>query len=229
MKVKGGRLEFLVPHLLRSQLLRPGLRAPEPAAGRRAADAAVGEAPVPELRRRRPRTSTACSARITSLESWVDEWESLGREHEQAARDALAAGSHRGGARRLPHRLGRLQLRPVRDLPRHRAASASFTSACVARLRARRAAAGSAGDAVRGHLPPPADARLPAHAARRASGPGRRDVQRHERREGGAALVVRVAARARRRDDHVRRPRPRGDVPPPLHGGRAASGRGSRS
>jgi dienelactone hydrolase len=39
--------------------------------------------------------------RITSLESWVDEWESLGRAHEQAAHDALVLGKTTEAGRRF--------------------------------------------------------------------------------------------------------------------------------
>jgi 2,6-dihydroxypseudooxynicotine hydrolase len=39
--------------------------------------------------------------RITSLESWADEWESLGRAHEQAGRDAISLGRTRDAARRF--------------------------------------------------------------------------------------------------------------------------------
>ena len=93
MKVKGGRLEFLVPHLLREPAPAPGLRAHEPAARRRAADAAHGPSSSSSNGGRRSREDLErVLGRITSLESWVDEWESLGREHEQGARDALALG-----------------------------------------------------------------------------------------------------------------------------------------
>src|SRR5436190_2841076 len=91
MQVKGGRLELLVPHMLRGQLLRPGFVRLSLRLG---------------LTRQMPAwaklqfTNNGITAadldfvlgRITSLESWVDEWESLGRAHEQAGHDALSLG-----------------------------------------------------------------------------------------------------------------------------------------
>ncbi|TMQ74131.1 MAG: alpha/beta hydrolase [Candidatus Eisenbacteria bacterium] len=89
MAVKGGRLDFLAPHLLRSQLLRPGFVR---------LSLKMGAAQqMPDWARLQftnagvsPRDLDRVLGRITSLEAWVDEWESLGREHEQWARDALA-------------------------------------------------------------------------------------------------------------------------------------------
>ena len=91
MNVKGGRLEFLVPHLLRSQLLRPGFvrlslrlgaaRQMPRWAKQQFINAGVSLADLDRV-----------LGRVTSLGSWVDEWESLGREHEQGGRDALALG-----------------------------------------------------------------------------------------------------------------------------------------
>ena len=89
MAVKGGRVDFLAPHLLRSQLLRPGFvrlslrmgvarHMPEWAR----LQFTNGGVSRPDLDR--------VLARVTSLESWVDAWESLGLEHEQWGRDALA-------------------------------------------------------------------------------------------------------------------------------------------
>ena len=91
MAVRGGRLEFLVPHLLRSQLLRPGfvhlsLRlgvARQMPAWAKLQFTNAGVSPG-DLER--------VLGRITSLPSWVDAWEGLGREHEQGARDALKLG-----------------------------------------------------------------------------------------------------------------------------------------
>lgn len=99
MAVKGGRLEFLTPHFLRSQLLRPGFVSLSLRLG------AARQMPswaklqflnqgvsAPDLDR--------VLGRIVSLESWVDEWESLGREHEQGARDALVLGRTADASRR---------------------------------------------------------------------------------------------------------------------------------
>ena len=87
MSVKGGRLELLVPHLLRSQLLRPGFVRLSLRLG------AARQMPswarlqflnsgisAPDLDR--------VLARVTSLGSWVDEWERLARDHEDQGRAA---------------------------------------------------------------------------------------------------------------------------------------------
>jgi 2,6-dihydroxypseudooxynicotine hydrolase len=91
MAVKGGRLEFLTPHLLRSQLLRPGFvrlslrlgaaRQMPDWAKLQFTNAGVSADDLDRLLRR-----------VNSLSSWVDEWESLGREHEQSGVDAMALG-----------------------------------------------------------------------------------------------------------------------------------------
>jgi 2,6-dihydroxypseudooxynicotine hydrolase len=99
-RVKGGRLEFLVPHLLRGQLLRPGfvrlsLRLGVAHQMPRWAKLQFTNAGVT------PHDLDRVLARITSLGSWVDEWESLGREHEQGGRDALALGRPSDAARRF--------------------------------------------------------------------------------------------------------------------------------
>jgi hypothetical protein len=83
MAVKGGRLEFLAPHLLRSQLLRPGFVR---------LSLRMGAAQqMPDWARRQftnagvsPLDLDRVLGRIVSLETWVNEWESLGREHEQS-------------------------------------------------------------------------------------------------------------------------------------------------
>lgn len=100
MAVKGGRLEFLVPHLLRSQLLRPGFvrlslrlgAAQQMPSWAKLQFTNAGVSPE-DLKR--------VLGRITSLESWVDEWESLGRAHEQGGRDALALGRDAQAAERF--------------------------------------------------------------------------------------------------------------------------------
>lgn len=99
MQVKGGRLEFLVPHLLRSQFLRPGFvrmslkfgfaQQMPPWAKLQFTNAGVD-----------PRDLEFVLGRIVSLESWADEWESLARAHEQGARDALALGRRAEAGRR---------------------------------------------------------------------------------------------------------------------------------
>jgi 2,6-dihydroxypseudooxynicotine hydrolase len=99
-RVKGGRLEFLVPHLLRGQLLRPGfvrlsLRLGVAHQMPRWAKLQFTNAGVS------PEELDRVLERITSLGSWVDEWESLGREHEQGAQDALSLGRRDDAARRF--------------------------------------------------------------------------------------------------------------------------------
>jgi 2,6-dihydroxypseudooxynicotine hydrolase len=91
MAFKGGRLELLVPHLLRSQLLRPGFvrlslrlgAAQQMPAWAKLQFTNAGVAPA-DLER--------VLARVTDLESWVAAWTHLGRGHEHAAAVALAEG-----------------------------------------------------------------------------------------------------------------------------------------
>ena len=98
MKVKGGRLEFLVPHLLRSQLLRPGfvrmslkLGAAQQMPYWAKLQFIHGGVDPDDLER--------VLGSITSLEAWVDEWENLGITREQSAYAALEAGDHALAAR----------------------------------------------------------------------------------------------------------------------------------
>lgn len=98
--VKGGRLELLVPHILRGQLLRPGFvrlslrlgvaQQMPPWAKLQFTNAGVGHGDLARV-----------LGRITSLGSWVDEWEALGRAHEQGAQDALALGRVAEASRRF--------------------------------------------------------------------------------------------------------------------------------
>src|SRR5262245_59957687 len=91
VNVRGGRLDFLAPHLLRSQFLRPGFVRLSLRLGM--AQQMPGWAKLQF-------TNAGVSAedldrvlgRITSLGSWEDEWEALGREHEQGAQDVMALG-----------------------------------------------------------------------------------------------------------------------------------------
>lgn len=99
MNVRGGRLDFLAPHLLRSQFLRPGFvrlslrlgMAQQMPAWAKLQFTNSGVSPEDLDRVLRS---------ITSLGSWADEWESLGRAHEQGARDALTLGRPREAAKR---------------------------------------------------------------------------------------------------------------------------------
>ena len=100
MTVKGGRLEFLVPHLLRGQLLRPRFVRMSLRLG---------------VARQMPRwaklqfLNTGVSpadldlvlGRISSLPSWVDEWEKLGAQHEAGGHAELALGHPNEATRRF--------------------------------------------------------------------------------------------------------------------------------
>jgi 2,6-dihydroxypseudooxynicotine hydrolase len=89
--VKGGRLDFLAPHLLRSQLLRPGFV-------RLSLRLGVAQQ-MPEWAKLQFTNFGVARAdldrvlgRVSSLDSWVNQWEGLGREREQKGREALARG-----------------------------------------------------------------------------------------------------------------------------------------
>lgn len=98
MKVKGGRLEFLVPHLLRSQLLRPGFVRMSLRLG--AAQQMPAWAKLQFIHAGvAPDDLENVLGGVTSLESWVDEWENLGITHEQAAYAAIEAGDSPGASR----------------------------------------------------------------------------------------------------------------------------------
>jgi len=98
--VRGGRLEFLVPHLLRGQILRPGFvrlslrlgAAQQMPAWAKLQFTNAGVSPAALER---------VLGRVTSLGSWVDEWEALGREQEQGALDALQLGRADDAAQRF--------------------------------------------------------------------------------------------------------------------------------
>jgi alpha-beta hydrolase superfamily lysophospholipase len=91
MAYKGGRLELLVPHMLRGQLLRPGFvrlslrlgaaRQMPPWAKLLFINSGVS-----------PEELDTVLGRIKSLGSWVEEWQALGREHETRGQDAQALG-----------------------------------------------------------------------------------------------------------------------------------------
>jgi 2,6-dihydroxypseudooxynicotine hydrolase len=97
MQVKGGRLELLVPHMLRSQLLRPGFVRLSLRLG------AARQMPAwAKLQFTSHGVSTQdldrVLGRVQGLESWTDEWESLGRAYEGRGRIELASGSPRAAA-----------------------------------------------------------------------------------------------------------------------------------
>lgn len=100
MKVKVGRLENLVPHLLRSQLLRPGFV-------RMSLRLGVAQQ-MPSWAKLQftnggvdPGDLDRVLGRITSLGSWVDEWEALGQEHERAGFKAIEEGQGPEASRRF--------------------------------------------------------------------------------------------------------------------------------
>ena len=100
MQVKGGRLELLVPHVLRSQLLRPGFVR---------MSLKLGVARQMPAWAKLQFTSHGVSpedlddllGRVESLESWTSAWEALGRTHERRGQDALTWGRTDEAARRF--------------------------------------------------------------------------------------------------------------------------------
>ncbi len=98
MQVKGGKLELLVPHMLRSQLLRPGFvrlslklgaARSMPAWGKlQFTNHGVSEAELDDV-----------LGRVSGLESWCDEWERTGLAYEKRGHDALAFGQRREAAK----------------------------------------------------------------------------------------------------------------------------------
>ncbi len=100
MQVKGGRLELLAPHVLRSQLLRPGFvrmslklglaRQMPPWAKLQFTSHGVSPEDLDDV-----------LGRIESLESWAAEWEALARSHERRAHDALTWGRPDEASRRF--------------------------------------------------------------------------------------------------------------------------------
>jgi 2,6-dihydroxypseudooxynicotine hydrolase len=91
MTLKGGRLELLVPHVLRGQLLRPGFVRMSLRLG------AARQMPAwAKLQFTNggvsPEELDQVLRRVKSLDSWVDEWQTLGRAHETAAQEARASG-----------------------------------------------------------------------------------------------------------------------------------------
>lgn len=91
MQVKGGRLELLVPHMLRGQLLRPGFVRLSLKLGLTRQMPAWAKLQFTN-NGITPADLERVLGRITSLEGWADEWERLGRDHERSATEALARG-----------------------------------------------------------------------------------------------------------------------------------------
>ena len=100
MSVKGGRLETLVPHMLRSQVLRPGFVRLSLRLGAARQMPAWGKLQFTN-HGVTPDELDHVLGRISSLESWADEWESLARAREQSGRDALALGDRAMAAERF--------------------------------------------------------------------------------------------------------------------------------
>ncbi len=100
MQVKGGRLELLVPHMLRSQLLRPGFVRMSLRLG------AARQMPAwAKLQFTShgigPEDLDHVLGRVDGLESWAAEWEAMGKAHEARGHDALTWGRPAEAARRF--------------------------------------------------------------------------------------------------------------------------------
>jgi alpha-beta hydrolase superfamily lysophospholipase len=96
--VGSGRLENLVPHILRGQFIRPGfvqmsLRLGVAQQMPSWAKLQFTHAGVP------PEDLEKVLGRITSLETWVGEWEHAGRERERTGDEQLAGGERREAAK----------------------------------------------------------------------------------------------------------------------------------
>jgi 2,6-dihydroxypseudooxynicotine hydrolase len=100
MHVKGGKLEFLVPHLIRGQFLRRGVVGMSLRLGFAQQMPSWAKLQFTNAGVSRHDLDRVLS-RIDGLTSWVDEWESLGRHHEQGGRDALALARPAESARRF--------------------------------------------------------------------------------------------------------------------------------
>lgn len=97
-KVGSGRLESLVPHLVRGQFLRPGfvqmsLRLGVAQQMPQWAKLQFTHCGVP------PEDLEKVLGRITSLETWVSEWERMARERERSGDEALARGERSEAAK----------------------------------------------------------------------------------------------------------------------------------
>jgi 2,6-dihydroxypseudooxynicotine hydrolase len=100
MNVKGGRLEFLAPHLLRGQLLRPGFVRMSLAMG--AARQMPAWAKLQFINAGvSPPDLDLVLGQVTSLKTWADQWEKLGQQHEEGGRAELAMGHGAEASRRF--------------------------------------------------------------------------------------------------------------------------------
>ena len=97
MTLKSGRLQLLTPHYLRSRVLRPGLIKLSLRLG--LAQQMPAWAKLQFLNAGvTPATLDEVLSRINSLESWVDEWEAMGKRREAAGALALEQGDTRAAA-----------------------------------------------------------------------------------------------------------------------------------
>src|SRR5262249_41827423 len=97
MTLKSGRLQLLTPHYLRSRVLRPGLIKLSLRLG--LAQQMPAWAKLQFLNAGvTPATLDEVLSRITSLESWVDEWEAMGKRREAAGALALEQGDTKAAA-----------------------------------------------------------------------------------------------------------------------------------
>lgn len=100
MEFKGGKLELMVPHVLRSQLLRPGFVR---------MSLKLGAARQMPAWAKLQFTSHGVEAaelddvlgRIDGFDAWAGQWSALGAEHERRGVDALTWGRHDEAARRF--------------------------------------------------------------------------------------------------------------------------------
>src|SRR6185436_6414992 len=93
-EVGTGRLDVLVPHFLRSQLLRPGFLRLSLWLG--VARQMPSWAKLQFLNHGVTREDLdRVLGRITGLESWANTWEELGREQVKAAQEAETRGDRR--------------------------------------------------------------------------------------------------------------------------------------
>lgn len=91
MQVKSGRLDTLVPHMLRSQFLRPGFVRLSLQLG--AARAMPAWAKLQFIHNGVPSDDLDwVLGRITGLDSWADAWEALAQRRERSGLEALGAG-----------------------------------------------------------------------------------------------------------------------------------------
>src|SRR5438105_4512094 len=94
-EVGTGRLDVLVPHLIRSRFLRPGFVRLSLWLG--IARQMPSWAKLQFLNHGVARQDLeSVLGRVNGLESWADAWEKLGLEHERKAHDAEAQGDYRG-------------------------------------------------------------------------------------------------------------------------------------